>query len=154
MTNREKLKALAAQEPSSAYVSSSKFREENSEWLEDSFKVAILVIRTLKQKNWTQKYLAEQMGVTPQQVTKIISGKENLQIGTIKKLQKALGVVIMKVCDPTSYYIVNVPAGTTSKSFPVKCEKEGTYADVISDIAAQNRYNVANEPSQTALPVI
>ena len=38
---------------------------------------------------------AEEMNVTPQDITKIVSGKENLTLETITKLQKALNIVIL-----------------------------------------------------------
>jgi transcriptional regulator with XRE-family HTH domain len=48
---------------------------------------------------WSQKDLAKSMEVTPQQITKIVSGKENLTIETQVKLQDILDIPIL-----ASYY--------------------------------------------------
>jgi len=49
--------------------------------------------------SWSQKDLAKAMEVTPQQITKIVSGKENLTIETQIKLQNILDIPIL-----ASYY--------------------------------------------------
>ena len=44
-----------------------------------------------------QKTLAELLGVSAQQVSKILKGKENLTLDTISKLEKVLGISIIEV---------------------------------------------------------
>ena len=48
----------------------------------------------------TQAELAEKMGVSRQQVTKIVKGQENFTFETIGKLEKALGVKLMTIETP------------------------------------------------------
>lgn len=67
------------------------YRDENRDWLAMSSKFALLVRRILRTKNITQAELARRMDVTPAQVTKILSGKENIGLQTICKVEKALG---------------------------------------------------------------
>jgi plasmid maintenance system antidote protein VapI len=57
------------------------------------------VLNRLAELNWTQKRLAEAMEVSPQQISKIVSGKENLTIETQIKLQEILSIPIL-----ASYY--------------------------------------------------
>ena len=54
------------------------FRKENREWLAVSERLALKLRRILRTEGILQSELAERMGVTPAQVTKILSGKENL----------------------------------------------------------------------------
>jgi transcriptional regulator with XRE-family HTH domain len=49
----------------------------------------------------SQKELAERIGVSPQQVSKIVKGNENLTLETISKLEAALGVPLIEVCRAT-----------------------------------------------------
>lgn len=73
------------------------YRQKNQDWLEKSAKVALLVLRTLKNKSLSQKDLAKLMDVKPQQVNKIVKGRENLTFETICKLEKALEIPIIDI---------------------------------------------------------
>lgn len=67
--------------------------------LKESQKIAIKVLMKLDELGWTQKDLASKMSVKPQQVNKIVSGKENLTIETQIKLQNILDIPVL-----ASYY--------------------------------------------------
>lgn len=67
--------------------------------LHESQQIALKVLMKLEDLGWSQKDLAEKMEVSPQQISKIVSGKENLTIETQIKLQKILDVPIL-----ASYY--------------------------------------------------
>jgi len=67
--------------------------------LRESQHIALKVLAKLEELGWSQKHLANMLGVTPQQVTKIVRGKENLTIQTQIKLQEALDIPIL-----ASYY--------------------------------------------------
>jgi transcriptional regulator with XRE-family HTH domain len=49
----------------------------------------------LKAQGLTQKDLAERLNVTPQQISKIVKGEENLTLETITNLELALGIHII-----------------------------------------------------------
>lgn len=66
-------------------------RNENREWLALSAKFALLVRRILREEGMTQKEMARRMGVSSVQVTKLLSGKENIGLQTIAKVENALG---------------------------------------------------------------
>lgn len=116
--NIKRFRELAESTPSHSYLEKLNQRTQDDEWLEESFKVALIVLRVLRAKNWTQKLLADKMGVSAQQVNKIVKGQENLSIQTIKKLERALGVSIMKIGQPDGAYLVNISAGRTET--PIK----------------------------------
>jgi transcriptional regulator with XRE-family HTH domain len=46
---------------------------------------------TLKEKGWTQKDLADKMGKSPAEISKIINGMHNVTFKTVAKLSHALG---------------------------------------------------------------
>ncbi|MCE2936443.1 MAG: helix-turn-helix domain-containing protein [Cyclobacteriaceae bacterium] len=96
MGNLEKLKKTLATEKS-PWQAEAQWREANENWLSVSFDIAVRVLETLQAKGMTQKDLAERMGVTPQFVSKVVKGQENLSLETIGKLSKALGVQLIEV---------------------------------------------------------
>ena len=93
MTNKEKFLALVSEDVETE--KRIRYREENSLWLRESKSIALRVLLALKEKNMTQKDLAGLMSVSPQYVSKLVKGKENLTIDTITKLQKFLGIGIL-----------------------------------------------------------
>ena len=44
-----------------------------------------------------QPTLAEEMGVTPQYISKVVKGKENLTLETIAKIEEVLGIKLVEV---------------------------------------------------------
>ena len=74
-------------------------RIKNRAMLRESQQIALKVLMKLDKLGWTQKDLAAKMEVSPQQITKIVSGKENLTIETQIKLQTILDIPIL-----ASYY--------------------------------------------------
>jgi transcriptional regulator with XRE-family HTH domain len=67
------------------------YRKENKGWLDVSFSIALKILKFLKENNISQKELAERLGCSPQYVSKIVKGKENLTLETIWKIEKELG---------------------------------------------------------------
>ncbi|NDW12622.1 XRE family transcriptional regulator [Bacteroides sp. 214] len=76
-----------------------RFREENKPWLRESKKIAIKVLKALKEQGLSQKDLAEKMNVSPQYVNKLVKGKENFTLETQVKLQDTLHIPLL-----ASYY--------------------------------------------------
>ena len=70
---------------------------ENSEHIRFSNNIALLILDRLDQSKWTQKQLAEEMGVSPQQVSKWVKGGENLTISTIINISNALGFNLIRL---------------------------------------------------------
>jgi transcriptional regulator with XRE-family HTH domain len=70
-------------------------RIKNRSMLRESQQIALKVLMKLDNLGWSQKDLAKEMGVSPQQITKIVSGKENLTIETQVKLQQILNIPIL-----------------------------------------------------------
>ncbi len=98
MTNKEKFLALVSKEKTDT-LEQVKERIDNRAMLRESQKIALKVLLKLDELEWTQRELATKMGVSPQQISKIVSGKENLTIETQVKLQDILDIPIL-----ASYY--------------------------------------------------
>ncbi|OQP48973.1 hypothetical protein A4H97_29245 [Niastella yeongjuensis] len=90
----KKLAELESNE-SSDLLEKIKYRIENREWLRRSAIIAVKVLSALKAQKLTQKDLAERMDVSPQQISKIVKGQENLTLETIAKLELILGIQII-----------------------------------------------------------
>lgn len=94
MTNKEKfLKLVSAEETDTVRKNQQRIRSRAM--LRESQQVAMKVIVRLEELGWTQRDLAAQMEVSPQQVNKIISGKENMTLETLVKLQEILNIPIL-----------------------------------------------------------
>jgi transcriptional regulator with XRE-family HTH domain len=73
------------------------WRIENEKWLDISALIALRILMTLDEQNMTQKQLAEKLGISPQQVNKIVKGSENLTLETISKLETALDITLIDI---------------------------------------------------------
>ncbi len=98
----DKFKKLVSKEKS-GWLEKAKWRKENEEWLDISFKIAVKVMSALKANKETgtfpknQKELADALDCTPQYVSKLLKGKERLGIDTITKVGKIIGVKLIEV---------------------------------------------------------
>jgi transcriptional regulator with XRE-family HTH domain len=87
--------------PSAEDIAAEKWRSENLHWLGKSGDIAMSVMDALDAYGWSQKQLAEKLGVSPQQVNKIVKGHENLKLSTISKLEEVLGINLIEIADCT-----------------------------------------------------
>jgi DNA-binding Xre family transcriptional regulator len=145
----EKMAKITSSEPS-GWLEDARWRLDNRAWLRRSQSIALKILRTLREKKMSQKELAEIIGVSPQQVSKIVKGRENLTLETISKLEKALGLVLMEVSQYSVAIAVATPSDSVSvftttalQSFVKRCDEpyvtrslsmencENTYALVI-----------------------
>ena len=93
------------------------FRRENREWLAISERLALKLRRILRTEGISQNELAARMEVTPAQVTKILSGKENLGLKTISKIEKAIGQNLIEVAAEEVQPVIAVENHTVFRSF-------------------------------------
>lgn len=92
----DRLKELAAGRMSS-WQEEAEWYRQNSGWLKYSSKIAFYILCVLDEKGISQKELALRMGVSPQYVSKIVKGKENLSLETICKIEQALDITLISV---------------------------------------------------------
>jgi transcriptional regulator with XRE-family HTH domain len=109
----QKIAAIASKEPS-GWLKDAQWRSENRAWLKHSQAIAIRILRTLRAKNVSQKELAEKIGVSPQQINKIVKGRENLTLETVSKLEAALDIVLLML-PPSSESTTHSRSSTRSQ---------------------------------------
>lgn len=93
---RKRLEDFASPTPSK-WRENTICRLENSRWLRRSQKIAIEMLDRMEFLGVNQKELAQRMGCTPQYVSKILKGKENLSLETICKIEDALDMEFQTV---------------------------------------------------------
>jgi transcriptional regulator with XRE-family HTH domain len=93
-TNKEKFQSLVSGEKTNT-AKRNRDRIKNRARLRESQDIAMKVLDKLDELGWSKKRLADEMGVSPQQVTKIVRGTENLTLETQVKLQEILNIPIL-----------------------------------------------------------
>jgi ribosome-binding protein aMBF1 (putative translation factor) len=72
------------------------WRRANQDWLQYARTIAIQVALAMKEQKLSQRQLAERLNCSPQYVSRLLKGEENMSLETICKLEKALDVSIMQ----------------------------------------------------------
>ena len=67
----------------STFVDDAKWRQENASWLKQSQRVAFAVMDYMQNHHLSRNDVAEKLGVSPQYVGRILSGKVNFSLKTI-----------------------------------------------------------------------
>jgi len=96
MSMKEKLGKITS-ENKSHWLQKAEEKLANAGARKNAREVALRVLQLLREKGMSQVELAEKMGVSRQQVSKIVKGKENFTFETIDKLEKALNVTLMTI---------------------------------------------------------
>ena len=65
-------------------------------WLPYSRKIAIKVAVAMKQQGLSRQDVADRMECSPQYISKLLKGTENLSLETICKLEDALNIAILQ----------------------------------------------------------
>jgi len=120
------------------------FRRENREWLAISERLALKLRRILRTEGISQNELATRMEVSPAQITKILSGKENLGLKTICKIEHAIGQPLIEVPDDdsnrcieyTGHAVTPSPSAgryvASSSIVPTTHKRSGIYSSIIA----------------------
>ncbi len=97
MTDTKKsIKDISVQSPEN-WMEKVAWRKANKFWLRKSSDIALRILDALDDLGWTKANLAKEMGVSPQQVSKYVKGEENFKLETLCKLEKVLGVELVRV---------------------------------------------------------
>lgn len=72
------------------------YRAKADGWMQYSRRIAIKIAMAMKQQNLSRQEVAERMGCSPQYVSRLLKGEENLSLETIYKLENALNVSILQ----------------------------------------------------------
>lgn len=90
----EALKFLEAHqsEAPSRFTENAQWRKENAGWLRWSRQVALAIIDYMQENGMKRADLAKKLGVSPQYVSRLLSGTENLSFKSIANIEEKLGV--------------------------------------------------------------
>jgi transcriptional regulator with XRE-family HTH domain len=106
-------------EQNSSWVLKAEERKKNKGWFRYAYKISLRIQSAIEDKDdFSQKDLANLLGVSPQYISKVMKGQENLTLETIYKLSNSLGVELISFPDfkySTPYY--PIPKSHISKQF-------------------------------------
>jgi len=128
----QKFLALTSDETSD-FVKLAQWRKANKSWLKKSAAIAIKIHSAMIDQKINQKEFAKIVGVTPQYISKILRGSENLSLEIISKFETHLGIELIDVVGfsyqknyeiPLSLPQVNILTWTVAKKIvqPVNCD--------------------------------
>lgn len=81
----------------SCFVEESEWRKGNASWLRWSRQLAITLIGYMQDNGMKRADLASKLGVTPQYVSKLLSGTENLSFKSIANIEEKLGISCLAI---------------------------------------------------------
>jgi ribosome-binding protein aMBF1 (putative translation factor) len=116
--NREKFLALVSDIDVKAEEKNN-WLVANRQWLRVSQDIAFDILEKLDDLGWTQKDLAEKMGVSPPYINKIVKGSENFTLESLVRLQEILDIPIL-----ASYFKSKKSA---SQSLNVEIEEDASF---------------------------
>jgi len=68
-------------------------------WAADMARIAVRILNYLEDNGRSQRWLADQLGVSPQQITKIVKGRQNLSWGKIKEIEAVIDIKLASIKD-------------------------------------------------------
>src|SRR4030042_1324212 len=141
--NKERFKKYISQ-GSSNWMEQADFYENNEEWLDKSALIAIKILSTLRSQSITQKVLAENIGVSPQYINKVVKGNENLSLETISKIERSLGITLIAV---PAYESTQVIAESfTPIPYSIARHESQPIGSEKSDYKSDSKYHTEEEP--------
>lgn len=84
-------------ETASTFVDEATWRKENDGWLRWSRQLAVLLIGYMQDNGLKRADLAARLGVSPQYVSKLLSGTENLSFKSIANIEDKLGLTCFTI---------------------------------------------------------
>ena len=122
-------------------------RKNNCDWKKRSFKIAVRILREIRSQKtmngMTQRKLAEEMGVSPQYVNKVIKGKENLTLETISKIESVLGITLIEI--PSFEVTQIIPVNLSESKYALS--RTGSIS--ISEKVCPYSYNIYTDATGT-----
>lgn len=79
-------------ETPSRFTENAQWRKENASWLRWSRQVALAIIDYMQANGLKRADLAKKLGVSPQYVSKLLSGTENLSFKSVANIEEKLGI--------------------------------------------------------------
>lgn len=83
----------------SSFVKEATWRKENQSWIKWSRQLAAKLIGYMQDNGLKRADLAARLGVSPQYVSKLLSGTENLSFKSIANIEDKLGINCIVLVD-------------------------------------------------------
>ncbi len=77
---------------SSRFIEEALWRRENAGWLRWSRQLALTLMGYMQEHGLKRADLASRLGVSPQYVSKLLSGTENLSFKSLSNIEERLGI--------------------------------------------------------------
>ena len=84
----------------SKFQENAEWRRENREWLKWSRDVALSLVDYMETNEINRNGLAERLGVTPQYVSRMLSGKVNFSFKSIAEIETKLSIKLLNLMEP------------------------------------------------------
>ena len=84
-------------ETPSRFVEEANWRKENAGWLRWSRQLATTLIGYMQDNGLKRADLADRLGVSPQYVSRLLSGTENLSFKSIANIEEKLGISCLEI---------------------------------------------------------
>ena len=91
----EFLEAHQSEMPST-FTEDAKWRQENEVWLKWSRGVAMSIVDYMQKNGLSRSDIAAKLGVSPQYVSRILSGNTNFSFKSVADIEEKLGISCMK----------------------------------------------------------
>lgn len=96
MMNIIKFNELISNEKSN-WVQDANFRNDNRYWLVNSKKVALKILRRIREQNISKELLSDKTDIPMEILDTMLKGKYNYSIEEIGRIEKALNINILNV---------------------------------------------------------
>ena len=83
----------------SKFQENAEWRRDNSEWLKWSRNVALSLVDYMELKGINRNGLADLLGVSPQYVSKMLSGKVNFSFKSIAEIEAKLNIKLLSIAE-------------------------------------------------------
>lgn len=80
----------------SQFEEEARWRQENEIWLRMSRSVALTIVDYMQENQLSRAEMAKILNVSPQYLSRILSGTENFSLKSVAKIEAALGVSCLK----------------------------------------------------------
>lgn len=124
-----RVQSLVSKE-TSGWREKAEYRKANRGWLKRSAEIAVRILTELRSKGISQAELARMMDVTPQHITKLVKGQENLTLETIGKIESVLNISLISVSNnPASGFGIHTLVDNIKMSETVDMVPDNTIPD-------------------------
>lgn len=138
MNNKEKFLRLVSDEDTNT-LGRIEERIANRDSRRIAFDIALKILDRLDQLGWSQKRLAEELGVSPQLVNKWVKGKENFTIETLVKIGKTLNTSFIEVSHST------VAKSVSPTTFRSKSNKDSGLSETLYSLKKKLNFNTPDK---------